>query len=212
MQTLVDKKTTQENQKRSAETVINPDCVHLFEYNNDKMIFDLASGMVLELTDFAYEFLNLCRKKDWPEVTCAIQKKCPGVSVGELEVTLDQLKANGLFKAPPQFREKAQEERVETLWQHHPCRLQLVLSQSCNLSCIYCYMEKNQSNARRVLMSKEQAFQAVDHLVNRSGRRRNLQVTFFGGEPLLNFSVIKDVVQYCRECEKRYNKSYKGCI
>jgi uncharacterized protein len=69
-------------------------------------------------------------------------------------------------------------------------------------------MEKNESNAKKMLMSREQAFQAVDHLIERSGRRHNLQVTFFGGEPLLNFQRIKDVVQYCKEAEQKNNKIF----
>jgi len=172
------------------------------------MIFDIASGMVLEVTDFVYEAIDLCRKKDWPGVTSELQKRYPAVSSEELVSALDQLRAKGLFKSPPEFGQKQQEERIELLWRHHPCRLQLVISQSCNLSCIYCYMENNQSNARKVLMSKKQAFQAVDHLIERSGRRRNLQVTFFGGEPLLNFPIVKEVVHFCKECEKKHGKNF----
>ena len=210
MQKVIDKTITSrdDNQKAVAQTVINPESMYLFEYNNDKMMFDLASGMVVELSDFAYDFIALCSRKDWPGVIRTIQKQHHGVSIGELRKTLEQLKAKGLFTDPPEFDEKAQEERIQALWQHHPYRLQLVISQSCNLSCVYCYMEKNQSNAKKMLMSRKQAFQAVDHLIERSGRRHNLQVTFFGGEPLLNFQRIKDVVKYCKEAEQKYNKEF----
>lgn len=189
-------------------TVIHSQSVHLFEYNDDKMLFDVASGVVVELSDFAYEFIYLCTKQSWPEVISFLQVKYPSLSVQEIKVTLEQLKAKGLFKVPPEFDEKAQKERIQVLWRHHPRRLQLVISQSCNLKCIYCYMENNDSNSRKCIMSKEQAFQAVNHLIKRSGRRRNLQVTFFGGEPLLNFPVIKDVVRYCKECQQKHNKKF----
>jgi uncharacterized protein len=182
--------------------------MHLFECDGDKMLFDVASGMVVELNDFAYEFLELCRTKDWPKVVQTIQKQYPGVSIGELRETLDQLKAKGLFQPPSEFSQKQQEERIQALWEHHPYRLQLVVAQSCNLSCVYCYMEKNQSNARRLLMSRQQTFQAVDHLIQRSGRRRNLQITFFGGEPLLNFQCIKEVVRYCKDAEQKHKKKF----
>jgi uncharacterized protein len=210
MEALTDKTviTNQGNQNIPDRTAISSNCIHLFEYNNDKMLFDIASGMVVELSDFAYEFIDLCQNKDWPEVASILQRKYPSLSLEEMKVTLDKLRTKGLFWTPPEFNEKAQEERIQALWQHHPCRLQLVISQSCNLSCVYCYMENNQSNARKVFMSREQAFQAVDHLIKRSGRRRSLQVTFFGGEPLLNFAVIKNVVQYCKECEQKYNKKF----
>lgn len=168
--------TSRGYQATFADTVINPDCVHLFEYNKDKMIFDIASGMVLEVTDFVYEAIDLCRKKDWPGVTSELQKRYPGVSSEELVSALDQLRAKGLFKSPPEFGQKQQEKRIDILWRHHPYRLQLVISQSCNLSCLYCYMENNESNARKLLMRKKQALQAVDHLIERSGRRRNLQI------------------------------------
>jgi uncharacterized protein len=189
-------------------TVIHSDGIHLFEHNNDKMMFDIASGMVLELSDFAYEFLDLCRQKDWPQVVSILKKKYADLSEDEMKATLEQLKAKGLFTKPPDFDEKTQEERIQELWLHHPYRLQLVIAQCCNLACVYCYMENNQSNARKSLMSTEQAFQAVDHLIERSGRRRNLQVTFFGGEPLLNFQRIKDVVRYCKDVEQKHNKKF----
>ena len=60
-------------------------------------------------------------------------------------------------------------------------------------------VEQNESNDRHVLMTEAQAFQAVDHLVQRSGKRRSLQITFFGGEPTLNFDLINKVVAYCNE-------------
>jgi len=188
--------------------VIDPDTVHLFEHNGDKMMLDIASGMVVEFSDFAYEFLSLCVGKTWPEVIRIVGDKYPGVTAEQMRETLDGLKARGLFKRPRRFSDWHREQRIRQLWQHRPRRLQLVIAQCCNLSCVYCYMEKNQSNARRLLMSREQAFQALDHLIKRSGRRRDLQVTFFGGEPLLNFERIKEVVQYSKEMEKKHHKQF----
>ena len=102
----------------------------------------------------------------------------------------------------------SQQKNIDGLWLHKPRRLQLFLAQMCNLACRYCYAGNNGSNAKHILMNWDVAKASVDYLVRKSGNRPNLQITFFGGEPLLNFKVLKRVVQYCENVSKRSNKRF----
>lgn len=85
----------------------------------------------------------------------------------------------------------------------------LHIAHDCNLACRYCFAEEGEYHGRRALMSFEVGKKALDFLIANSGNRRNLEVDFFGGEPLMNFPVIKEVVAYGRELEKRYGKVFK---
>lgn len=79
----------------------------------------------------------------------------------------------------------------------------------CNLACGYCFAEEGEYHGRRAIMSYEVGKQALDFLIANSGNRRNLEVDFFGGEPLMNWDVVKRLVQYGREQEKLHDKNFR---
>ena len=85
----------------------------------------------------------------------------------------------------------------------------LHIAHDCNLACKYCFAEEGEYHGRRALMSFEVGKKALDFLIANSGNRRNLEVDFFGGEPLMNWHVVKQTVAYCREQEKKHNKLFK---
>lgn len=85
----------------------------------------------------------------------------------------------------------------------------LHIAHDCNLACRYCFAEEGEYHGRRALMSYEIGKQALDFLIQNSGNRRNLEVDFFGGEPLMNFDVVKQLVAYGREQEKIHNKNFR---
>jgi len=85
----------------------------------------------------------------------------------------------------------------------------LHIAHDCNLACKYCFAEEGEYKGRRGLMSYEVGKQALDFLIANSGNRRNLEVDFFGGEPLMNFEVVKKLVAYGRELEKLHNKNFR---
>ena len=85
----------------------------------------------------------------------------------------------------------------------------LNVAHDCNLRCSYCFADEGEYRGRRGMMSEEVAKAALDFLVRESGNRRNLEVDFFGGEPLMNFGVVKAVVQYGRELEKTHDKHFR---
>src|SRR5699024_4786455 len=85
----------------------------------------------------------------------------------------------------------------------------LHIAHDCNLACRYCFAEEGEYHGRRALMSYEVGKQALDFLIANSGNRTNLEVDFFGGEPLLNWDVVKRLVEYGREKEKLHNKKFR---
>ena len=85
----------------------------------------------------------------------------------------------------------------------------LHIAHDCNLACRYCFAEEGEDHGRRALMSFETGKKALDFLIANSGNRRNLEVDFFGGEPLMNWQVVKDLVAYGREQEKIHNKNFR---
>ena len=85
----------------------------------------------------------------------------------------------------------------------------LHIAHDCNLACRYCFAEEGEYHGRRALMSFEVGKKALDFLIAHSGTRRNLEVDFFGGEPLMNWQVVKDLVAYAREQEKTHDKNFR---
>ena len=88
----------------------------------------------------------------------------------------------------------------------------LHIAHDCNLACKYCFAEEGEYHGRRALMSYEVGKKALDFLIANSGNRRNLEVDFFGGEPLMNWQVVKDLVAYGREQEKIYDKHFRFTV
>ena len=120
---------------------------------------------------------------------------------------LDDMREQGYFKFIPVDLDE-QDAKLRSLLNHHPRRIQLLMAQGCNLGCRYCYAWRNGSNQLDTLMSFRVAKASVDHLVERSAKRPELQITFFGGEALLNFPTIKKTVEYCRSLEGPKGKTF----
>lgn len=188
--------------------VLDQRSYHLFEYKDDKLLYDISTGIVCELNDFSYKLLKLCGQYPINNILHIIKKEYPGVTKKEiLDNVVEPLRSRGLFLYRP-CNVISQQKKIDGLWRHKPRRLQLFLAQACNLACKYCYAENNGSNAKHTLMTWDVAKRSVDYLVKKSGNRKDLQVTFFGGEPLLNFKVLKKVVRYCEDISKQAKKTF----
>ena len=85
----------------------------------------------------------------------------------------------------------------------------LHIAHDCNLACQYCFADEGEYNGRRALMTFEVGKKALDFLIANSGNRRNLEVDFFGGEPLMNWQVVKQLVEYGRSQEEAHNKKFR---
>lgn len=186
---------------------IDPRSFHVFEFRGDKLLFDRATGATMNLNVVAFETLRLLKSHTWEATMSKLQELYPEIDQDEVAQSLCDMSARGLFRFED-VNPAEQDEQLEVLWNHQPRRIQMLMAQGCNLGCRYCYAWRNGSNQKHTLMPFRVARQAVDYLAWRSGPRPDLQVTFFGGEPLLNWPVIKQLVGYCRELETMGRKRF----
>ena len=134
----------------------------------------------------------------------------PEITPEEIAECYDQvaeLKEEGLLFAPDTFAPMAGELKQKTAGVVKA--LCLHIAHTCNLNCAYCFASQGKYHGERAVMSYEVGKRALDFLIENSGTRRNLEVDFFGGEPLMNFQVVKDLVAYARSVEKQYNKNFR---
>lgn len=188
--------------------------IHCYTLNGLNIVIDVNSGSVHMVDEVAYDMIGLYdRGKDRPAIVAAMLEKYgdrSDVTAGELETCCDEIEAlrdSGRLFAPDAFEPLAGElkERsagvVKALCLH--------VAHTCNLNCSYCFASQGKYHGDRAVMSFEVGKQALDFLMDHSGTRRNLEVDFFGGEPLMNFQVVKDLVAYARSVEKERGKNFR---
>jgi uncharacterized protein len=184
---------------------------HVFVVFEKRILFDNISRAIIEITDDKmFELLDLFGSNSVDEVVTQLQQKYPEVVEPWVQSTLQSLCDSGLFQPYPDMDPGKKNAYIVDCLEKHPSnQVQLFVAQSCNMACIYCYSDKNGSNARKQLMTFEQAKRAIDDLVKRSEDRKILRIMFTGGEPLLNFDLIKRVVTYTKELETSTEKKFQ---
>ncbi|MEW6446946.1 MAG: thioether cross-link-forming SCIFF peptide maturase [Bacillota bacterium] len=160
--------------------------VHCFEILGQRLIFDPASGGLHAVDDVAWDVVSsLTEGKPVPP-------KYPPAVVAEVLREVEELKSAGSLFTPDKGRE------LYTPPDFSPKSLCLMVAQECNMRCAYCFAGEGNYGGGG-LMSRETALKAVDYLLEASGSVRAVEIDFFGGEPLLNFHVVKAVVAYGTE-------------
>lgn len=184
--------------------------IHQYKQNGYNIVLDVCSGAVHAVDDAAYDAIAMFEDHSREQVVSALLEKYPGLSDGDAESILDQieeLKAEGQLFSPDTFAPMAPELKRRTSGVIKA--LCLHVSHACNLTCSYCFAGQGRYHGKSALMSFEVGKRALDFLIENSGSRRNLEVDFFGGEPLLNFDVVKKLVEYARSVEGKYNKNFR---
>ena len=186
--------------------------VHQYKQNGFNIVLDTCSGSVHTVDDVAYDIIEkhlthtpeeivafiLEKYKDTPEVTREEVLEC----IGDIEA----LKESGKLFSEDQYEELAYNYKNNSNVIKALC---LHVAHTCNLNCSYCFASQGKYQGDRALMTFEVGKQAFDFLIANSGTRRNLEVDFFGGEPLMNWDVVKQLVAYAREVEKKHNKNFR---
>jgi len=183
--------------------------IHQYRSNGYNIILDVESGSVHVTDDLVYDLVAaIDKERDLPEdeLVRRFAGTYPEGAVREAVEEIRELEKDGKLFAEDIYREavidfKARSTVVKALCLH--------IAHDCNLACKYCFAEEGEYHGRRALMSYEVGKQALDFLVASSGHRRNLEVDFFGGEPLMNFEVVKQLVAYGRELEKTHDKKFR---
>ena len=184
--------------------------IHLYKSNGFNMVLDVNSGSVHVVDDCVYDVLSCMNEgKNAEETAEALSSKYAEQDITEAREEIQELADNGML-----FTKDIYENAIDQ-FSNRPTvvkALCLHIAHDCNLACRYCFAEEGEYHGRRALMSFETGKKALDFLIANSGNRRNLEVDFFGGEPLMNCMVVKDLVAYGREQEKIHNKHFRFTI
>ena len=180
--------------------------VHQYKNNGYNIVLDVNSGSVHVVDDLVYDIIALYETNSKEEIVEKLSEAYSPEDIREAYSEIEELvKAECLFTEDIYkdyiFDFKKRPTVVKALCLH--------IAHDCNLACKYCFAEEGEYHGRRALMSFEVGKKALDFLIANSGSRRNLEVDFFGGEPLMNFDVVKQLVAYGREQEKLHDKKFR---
>lgn len=183
--------------------------IHAFKIHGENIVLDVMSGAVHLLDDIACDVLG-CYDSDGTLNPNKLREltKYDETQINEAIVDIEYLIDNKLLFAEDPYTEMLPVWTKQTVVK----ALCLHIAHDCNLRCSYCFAGTGEYMGHRSLMSLEVGKKAVDFLIENSGNRRNLEVDFFGGEPLMNFDVVKGIVEYASEKEKESNKNFRFTI
>ena len=187
--------------------------IHQYKLGGKNIVIDVCSGSVHVVDDVAYDIISLYEKLDRPTIIKNLEDKYSSndeITKADIEECFEQieyLKEKGKLFAPDTFMPMADTLKKKTAGVVKA--LCLHVAHTCNLNCSYCFASQGKYHGERAIMSYEVGKRALDFLVENSGSRRNLEVDFFGGEPLMNFDVVKKLVAYARSIEKEKGKNFR---
>ena len=187
--------------------------IHSYKLGGLNIVLDICSGSVHVVDEVAYDIIGLYESESKEKIIALMLEKYADrddVTKEELELCfedIEELKAQGKLFSEDTFEPMAGDLKkksagiVKALCMH--------IAHTCNLNCSYCFASQGKYHGDRAMMSFEVGKQAFDFLIANSGTRRNLEVDFFGGEPLMNFDVVKELVAYARSIEKDHGKNFR---
>ena len=183
--------------------------VHCYKNNGYNIVIDSNSGSVHVVDEVAFEVINKYETRSKEEIILELSAKYPEISaddVRDIFADIEELKSEGKLFSQDAYKDlqidlKARQTNLKALCLH--------IAHDCNLCCKYCFAGEGEYSGDRSLMSFEVGKRALDFLIEQSGDRKNLEVDFFGGEPLMNFEVVKQLVEYARSIEKEKGKNFR---
>lgn len=198
--------------------------IHQYKNNGYDIVMDINSGSVHVVDDILYDIVEFIDNNEKAknaidvEMTDDVKKNI----LDEIKINLiDKYSESELKEACSEVFELIEDERLFSKDYYQPIAdnlkemptvvkaLCLHVTHDCNLSCKYCFAEEGEYHGKRGLMSLEVGKKALDFIVENSGSRKNLEVDFFGGEPLMNWEVVKELVKYGRTIEKEAGKNFR---
>ncbi|MBE6642673.1 MAG: thioether cross-link-forming SCIFF peptide maturase [Ruminococcaceae bacterium] len=187
--------------------------IHQYKLNGYNIVLDTCSGGIHVVDDVAYDIISLFETEEKNTVIAKMTEKYVGIDgitpddIEECYGQVEELKNMGKLFAPDTFESMAGKLKEKTSGVVKA--LCLHIAHTCNLNCEYCFASQGKYHGERAVMSFDVGKRALDFLIENSGTRKNLEVDFFGGEPLMNFEVVKQLVAYARSIEKEYNKNFR---
>ena len=184
--------------------------IHQYKLNGYNIVLDVYSASVHVTDDLAYDAIHLVDSGMSEDAAKAeLRTMHPEASEEELADTFADI--HELTEQGKLFTKDVYEKAAGYLKQQSTVvkALCLLVAHTCDLNCSYCFASQGKFHGKEGIMTIETAKRAIDFLVENSGNRRNLEVDFFGGEPLLNFELCKETVAYARSIEKAHNKNFR---
>lgn len=182
--------------------------IHRYQSNGYNIVLDINSGCIHLVDLVTYEVLPFMEEGlSEQEIVDKLKDQYPEADIRTSVSECEKLKEQGML-----FTRDIYENIIDEFTENRQTvvkALCLHIAHDCNLACRYCFAEEGEYHGRRALMSFEVGKKALDFLIANSGSRKNLEVDFFGGEPLMNWQVVKDLVAYGREQEKLHNKRFR---
>ena len=186
--------------------------VHQYKLNGYNIVLDTCSGSVHVVDEVAYDIIAMYKEKTAEEIVAAILEKYPDQEDVTKQDILECIEDIRSLEEAGKLYSRDVYENLATTYKNNSKvvkALCLHVAHTCNLNCSYCFASQGKYQGDRALMSFEVGKQALDFLIANSGSRKNLEVDFFGGEPSLNFDVVKRLVEYARQVEKEHNKNFR---
>ena len=186
--------------------------VHQYKLNSYNIVLDTCSGSVHVVDEVAYDIIAMYKEKTVEEIVAAILEKYPDQEDVTKQDILECIEDIRSLEEAGKLYSRDVYENLATTYKNNSKvvkALCLHVAHTCNLNCSYCFASQGKYQGDRALMSFEVGKQALDFLIANSGSRKNLEVDFFGGEPSLNFDVVKRLVEYARQVEKEHNKNFR---
>jgi uncharacterized protein len=185
--------------------------VHQYKLNGYNIVLDMCSGSVHVVDEVAYDIIAMFKEKSTDEIVKYILDTYKDEEITEKDVLdciedVKSLEKAGKLYTPDTYEGMAFDFKNRNTVIKALC---LHVAHTCNLNCEYCFASQGKYHGERALMSFEVGKRALDFLIENSGTRRNLEVDFFGGEPLMNWDVVKELVSYARVQEKIHNKNFR---
>ena len=182
--------------------------IHCYQFEGLNIVLDVFSGSIHMTDPVAFDMIRWYETEPAEAVMAKAMEvhKITREDAEECIADIDKLKEEGKLYVPDKYAHLAKDYRKKRFSIKALC---LHVAHTCNLNCSYCFASQGKYHGERALMSLETGKRAIDFLIENSGYHKNLDIDFFGGEPLMNWDVCKELVKYGREQEKIHGKNIR---
>ena len=179
--------------------------IHKFSLFGTNIVVDVNSGAVHVVDDVTFDILDYYQKLHTGEIKKKLSTKHEEKDIAEALGEIKSLEENGLLYSEDTYKKHIIKDKREPVVK----ALCLHICHDCNLRCKYCFASTGDFGGERTMMSLDVGKKAIDFLLENSQGRRNLEIDFFGGEPTMNFDVVKGIVEYAQGLEKKHDKNFR---
>ena len=180
--------------------------IHKFKQGENYFVLDVNTGAVHVVDELVYDILDDDKLKKKIDVMNELKGKYNEEDISEAYDEIQELAEDGVLYSPDQYEEIAHSSMDDRDYIKAVC---LNIIHGCNLRCKYCFADEGEYHGHKGVMSVDTAKKAIDYVIKRSGPRKNIEIDLFGGEPTLIMDTIKEIIQYARDNEKKWNKNIR---